>query len=148
MTKLLFTNARLLDNRFAFVAVEGKRISYIGEERPEGEFDRVVDCRGNLLMNGFYNTHCHAAMTLFRGYGEDLPLREWLDTRILPAEDRLDDEKVYYGTLLAIAEMLASGKVEYAETNLNLETNTQVMAQWKYFDATQHKRRRSYIKKL
>ena len=50
--------------------------------------------------------------------------------------------------LVQLTEMLASGKVEYAETNLNLETNTQVMAQWKYFDATQHKRRRSYIKKL
>lgn len=47
-----------------------------------------------------------------------------------------------------LIDMLASGKVEYAETNLNLETNTQVMAQWKYFDATQHKRRRSYIKSL
>ena len=115
MTKLLFTNARLLDNRFAFVAVEGKRISYIGEERPEGQFDRVIDCRGNLLMNGFYNTHCHAAMTLFRGYGEDMPLREWLDTRILPAEDRLDDDKVYYGTLLAIAEMLSSGIVSFSD---------------------------------
>ena len=45
-------------------------------------------------------------------------------------------------------ELLSSGKVDYAETNLNLETNTQVMAQWKYFDATQHKRRRSYIKKI
>ena len=50
--------------------------------------------------------------------------------------------------LVQLTEMLASGKVEYAETNLNLETNTQVMAQWKYFDATQHKRRRSYIKEL
>ena len=47
-----------------------------------------------------------------------------------------------------LIEKLASGKVEYAETNLNLETNTQVMAMWKYFDATQHKRRRSYIKTL
>lgn len=47
-----------------------------------------------------------------------------------------------------LIEKLASGKVEYAETNLNLETNTQVMAMWKYFDATQHKRRRSYIKML
>ncbi len=45
-------------------------------------------------------------------------------------------------------EYLQAGKVEYAETNLNLETNTQVMAQWKYFDATQHKRRRSYIKTI
>ncbi len=45
-------------------------------------------------------------------------------------------------------EYLQSGKVEYAETNLNLETNTQVMAQWKYFDTVQHKRRRCYIKTL
>ena len=45
-------------------------------------------------------------------------------------------------------EYLQSGKVEYAETNLNLETNTQVMAQWKYFDTIQHKRRRCYIKKI
>ena len=50
--------------------------------------------------------------------------------------------------LMQLNEMLSSGKIEYAETNLNLETNTQVMAQWKYFDATQHKRRRSYIKTL
>lgn len=50
--------------------------------------------------------------------------------------------------LWQMTELLASGKVDYAETNLNLETNTQVMAQWKYFDATQHKRRRSYIKKI
>lgn len=50
--------------------------------------------------------------------------------------------------LRQLTEMLASGKIEYAETNLNLETNTQVMAQWKYFDATQHKRRRSYIKTI
>ena len=50
--------------------------------------------------------------------------------------------------LVQLIEILSSGKIEYAETNLNLETNTQVMAQWKYFDATQHKRRRSYIKTL
>ena len=50
--------------------------------------------------------------------------------------------------LWEMIKCLQSGKVEYAETNLNLETNTQVMAQWKYFDATQHKRRRSYIKTI
>lgn len=47
-----------------------------------------------------------------------------------------------------IAEILCSGEVEKCETNLNLETNTQVMAQWKYFNARHHKRRRSYIKKI
>lgn len=45
-------------------------------------------------------------------------------------------------------EYLESGEIEYFETNLNLETNTQVMAQWKYFDAHQHKRRRAYVKKI
>ena len=50
--------------------------------------------------------------------------------------------------LRQLNEILSSGKIEYAETNLNLETNTQVMAQWKYFDSTLHKRRRSYIKTL
>ena len=47
-----------------------------------------------------------------------------------------------------IADMLCSGTVEKCETNLNLETNTAVMAQWKYFNARQHKRRRSYIKNI
>lgn len=50
--------------------------------------------------------------------------------------------------LWEMIKYLQSGKVDYAETNLNLETNTQVMAQWKYFDTTQHKRRRCYIKKI
>ena len=47
-----------------------------------------------------------------------------------------------------MTEYLESGEIDHFETNLNLETNTQVLAQWKYFDATQHKRHRSYIKKI
>ena len=47
-----------------------------------------------------------------------------------------------------MTEYLESGEIERFETNLNLETNIQVMSQWKYFDAEQHKRRRSYIKIL
>ena len=50
--------------------------------------------------------------------------------------------------LQKMTEYLESGEIEHFETNLNLETNTQVMAQWKYFDAEQHKKRRSYLKKL
>jgi hypothetical protein len=47
-----------------------------------------------------------------------------------------------------LQDILTSGKVEYLETNLNLETNGNIQAQWKYFNSIQHKRRRSYIKKL
>ena len=44
--------------------------------------------------------------------------------------------------------MLEKHNIEYCETNLNLETNVQVMAQWKYFNARHHKRRRAYIKNI
>ena len=47
-----------------------------------------------------------------------------------------------------LLDFVANGEIEYCETNLNLETNTQVMSQWKYFNARQHKRRRAYIKDI
>lgn len=97
------------------VAVCGDTISSVTEEMPEGKFDRVIDGKNNLLSPGFYNTHCHAAMTLFRGYGEDLPLQKWLNERILPAEDRLTNPSVYWGTMLSIAEMIASGVVSFSD---------------------------------
>ena len=66
-------------------------------------------------MPAFYNAHCHAAMTLFRGYGEDLPLRRWLDEKILPAEEKLNFRRVYYGSKLAIAEMIRNGVVSFSD---------------------------------
>lgn len=115
MKTLLFQNATLLDGSTAFVAVEGAVITYIGAEKPEGVFDRVIDCRGNLLMPGLYNTHCHSPMILFRGYGEDMALQDWLEKRIYPAEDRLSPEKVRAASLLAIAEMLRGGTVSFSD---------------------------------
>lgn len=98
------------------VCVDGSRIVAVGAEIPE-DFcaEETVDCREDLLIPAFYNTHCHAAMTLFRGYGEDLPLQRWLDERILPAEDRLSDRSVRIGTRLAIAEMLRGGIASFSD---------------------------------
>ncbi len=118
--KILFQNATLLPE-YGFgdtpvqVLVEDKKIASITKELPFVHADEIVDCKGNLLMPAFYNTHCHAAMTLFRGYGEDLPLQRWLDERILPAEDRLNRQNVKIASLLAIAEMLAAGIVSFSD---------------------------------
>ena len=97
------------------VLIENKRIASITKEMPDTTGVEVVDAKGNLLMPGFYNAHTHAAMTLFRGYGEDLPLQRWLDERILPAEDRLNYENVTVATRLAIAEMLKGGTVSFSD---------------------------------
>ena len=64
---------------------------------------------------------------------------------ILPEYQNAGINAVIIDSLLG---MLEEGKVEKCETNLNLETNTAVQAQWKYFSARQHKRRRSYIKTI
>lgn len=122
--KILFKNARLLPEMMpegtrpedaVCVVVTDDRITYVGVSEIEDTFDRVIDCNENLLMPAFYNAHCHAAMTLFRGYGEDLPLRRWLDEKILPAEEKLNFRRVYYGSKLAIAEMIRNGVVSFSD---------------------------------
>ena len=52
------------------VTVDGHTIESITREMPDAAHAEVVDCKGNLLIPAFYNAHSHAAMTLFRGYGE------------------------------------------------------------------------------
>jgi 5-methylthioadenosine/S-adenosylhomocysteine deaminase len=74
-----------------------------------GAVDRVIDATGLHLFPGLRNGHTHAAMTLFRGWGDDMDLMPWLETRIWPAEARLTEEDVYAGTRLALLEMIRSG---------------------------------------
>ena len=114
MTTLL-KNFRLADGTGANAVVRGARFEYVGAECPDGEYDTVKDCGGGLLIPAFYNTHCHAAMTLFRGYGDELPLDRWLNERIFPAEDRLTPEATYWASLLACAEMLRGGTVSFSD---------------------------------
>ncbi|MGB0845214.1 MAG: TRZ/ATZ family hydrolase [Thiolinea sp.] len=72
--------------------------------------EHTLDLNGQVLLPGFINAHTHAAMALLKGLADDLPLMEWLEQHIWPAEGRLaDSEFVYDGTLLAIAEMIRSG---------------------------------------
>ena len=97
------------------VTVENRKITEITEKMPNTTGCEVVDCRGDLLIPAFYNAHCHAAMTLFRGYGEDLPLQRWLEERIFPAEDRLTHQSVYVASKLAIAEMLRNGIASFSD---------------------------------
>ena len=116
----LIRNVKLLGeygfgDKIVSVIVENGKYSYIGEAEPRIAVDEVIDGKGNLLIPAFYNTHCHAAMTLFRGYGEDLPLDRWLNEKIFPAEDRLTNKSVNVATKLAIAEMLANGIASFSD---------------------------------
>ncbi len=112
----LFTNvtALLMDEasttlRYGYVAVEGSKISYVGPNRPQGDFDQIIDCTGKVMMPGFVNAHTHIPMTLMRGYGGGHDLQSWLNDFIFPAEDKWDDRAIAAATGLGLAEMIASG---------------------------------------
>ncbi len=87
------------------IEIEGNKIVRIGKNI-EGE---SYNAEGKLILPGLVNTHTHLAMTLLRGYADDLPLNEWLENYIWPAESKLKGEDVYYGGLLGIVEMIKSG---------------------------------------
>lgn len=94
-----------------YILINGNRIEQLGEGEYTGtqSIDQVIDAAGKVVMPGLINTHGHAAMALLRGYADDLPLMEWLETKCWPIEDKLTAEDVYWGSQLAILEMLKTG---------------------------------------
>ena len=117
-----FTNARILtmtegeDIFEGELWVEGSKITYVGKAKSQEEadnsqvrFDRTIDCEKNLLMPGFKNAHTHSGMTLMRSYADNLPLQEWLETKIFPLEAKMSDEDCALLTKLAVLEYLSSG---------------------------------------
>jgi 5-methylthioadenosine/S-adenosylhomocysteine deaminase len=103
----------VLDGESVSLRAEGGRIAGLGAGVAPRQGDDVIDAGGMALVPGLVNGHTHAAMTLFRGYGDDLPLMQWLEEKIWPAEARLDSEDVYWGTRLACAEMIRTGTVRF-----------------------------------
>ncbi len=114
----------LVNQETVDIVIEGNRISAIGphaarqsnlgvnaEKTANGSHvaHTVIDGHGKAAFPGMVNCHTHAAMSLFRGYGDDLPLQQWLGEKIWPNEKNLDDEIVYWGSRLACLEMIKSG---------------------------------------
>jgi 5-methylthioadenosine/S-adenosylhomocysteine deaminase len=81
------------------VAIERDRILSVGNVPVQFEADEVIDGREHLALPAFFNAHCHAAMTLERGWAEDLPFDRWLNEKIWVAESALEED-VYWGAAL------------------------------------------------
>lgn len=110
-------NNQILEN--CALAIDAERIIGI---YPQAEAAKRFDARkieqlnDHIVMPGLVNAHGHAAMSLLRGYADDLPLRPWLENHIWPAESRhVSEEFVRDGTMLAMAEMIASGTTCFAD---------------------------------
>ena len=107
---MLFEDIRILDQDFnmvehCWVGTVDDRIAYVGTcppENPEAYGEKYAGTN-RLLMPGFFNAHAHSPMTILRGYGEALPLQEWLNDRIWPFEAKMTPEDNYWGTVLALS---------------------------------------------
>ncbi|MBL4851552.1 MAG: TRZ/ATZ family hydrolase [Gammaproteobacteria bacterium] len=105
------TNDQSLDHH-AVIIDNGRILSILSSDKAKQQFqsNNVVELKHHALIPGLINTHTHAAMNLFRGMADDLPLMTWLNEHIWPAEQKwVDKNFIHDGSMLAIVEMLRGG---------------------------------------
>lgn len=106
------------------IAINDDRLHYVGraDGLPAGwQADTVIEAGDMVALPGLVNAHTHAAMTLLRSYADDLPLKQWLEEKIWPREDRLEREDIYWGSKLALLEMIRSGTTTFADMYFHMD---------------------------
>lgn len=104
----ILINDVLLDGRTQDIFLEDGVIREISDNCIR-KADKVINGKYKAALPSFINGHTHAAMTLFRGYADDMPLQHWLEGKIWPLEEKLTEEDVYWGAKLACLEMIKNG---------------------------------------
>jgi 5-methylthioadenosine/S-adenosylhomocysteine deaminase len=109
----LTVTGAVFDGEVVGVRCAGGAILELGPEVTAAAGDETLDAAGAPLVAPLLNGHTHAAMTLFRGYGGNLPLMRWLQEKIWPIEAKLEAEDVYWGARLACMEMIRTGTTRF-----------------------------------
>lgn len=102
--------------------IEENKIVEISQNNINVEADTEIDASGQIIIPGLINTHTHLPMTLLRGYGDDMVLSEWLQTRIWPVEAKLTADTVKTGSELGLLEMMQSGTTTFFDMYFFEET--------------------------
>ena len=92
-------------------------------------FEEVVHANGMVAIPGLINTHAHTPMVLMRGLGEDVPLDRWFNEYIWPLENNLQEEDVYWGMMLGLAEMIRAGVTSVADHYFFMDRGAQAVEQ-------------------
>jgi len=113
VSTLFVSNARFHGERVGLRCAADGTIGDLGPEVAPRHGEETLDAAGQVLVPPLVNGHTHAAMTLFRGSGGELPLMPWLEERIWPVEAKLEAEDVYWGARLACLEFIRSGTTRF-----------------------------------
>jgi 5-methylthioadenosine/S-adenosylhomocysteine deaminase len=112
------------------VTIEDDRIRDVGSTEEikarYGELDQVIDGRGMIVCPGFVNAHTHMFQCLLRGLGDDLELHDWLVHAIRPITGLLEDDDLYYATLISGIEMVKTGSTSVIDNHTQNTSETGV----------------------
>ena len=115
---ILCLDKEFSEYRHGLVLIRNNKIEYVGEESDAPTYRAInkVDCQGGLVLPCFINGHSHAAMSLFRGMGNDKPLDTWLRDYMWPAEAKFaNPDNVYLGSMVSAIEMVRSGTGAFSD---------------------------------
>ena len=128
MGSLLIKNV-LLDGKKTDILIEGNRFGSLAA--PAGTVaDTVLEAEGMAILPPFYNTHTHAAMSLLRGYADDMPLQKWLTDYIWPFENKMTRQDIREGSRLAVREMIRTGSVFFSDMYFDIEETIEVVQEY------------------
>lgn len=111
------------------VKVIGRNISYIGPDSQDSSELIVINGKGKVLMPGLVNAHTHTPMTLLRSYADDMALHTWLYEHIFVVEAKLTAQDVFWGSQLALLEMIAGGTTCFADMYYFIDKIAEATAQ-------------------
>ena len=112
------------------ILINNETIEKVDKNIDIKDYDKLIDATGKVVMPGLINTHTHIPMSIFRDTLDGYGLQEWLNDRIWPMEDKLNEEDIYYASLLSCIEMIKTGTTcfndQYFMTNAIISAATKV----------------------
>ncbi len=96
------------------ILIDNDRIAGIGDIPEDFHAGKIIDGTNHFAIPGFVNAHTHTSMTLLRSYRDDMALMDWLHS-IWPIEDKMTPDDIYWGAMLAMAEMIRTGTTTFAD---------------------------------
>ena len=128
MDDILIKNV-LLFGKKKNVLIKGKRFASLSAPA-DATARKVIDGSGMAILPPFYNTHTHAAVTLLRGYADDMQLQQWLHQYIWPFEEKLTASLIRKGSRIAAREMIKSGTVFFSDMYFDIEETIDIVRKY------------------
>jgi 5-methylthioadenosine/S-adenosylhomocysteine deaminase len=109
------------------IDIRDDHIEAVGEPLKKRAPEHIIEAEGALAIPGLVNTHTHVAMGLLRNYADDMSLMSWLTDKIFPAEGKMTEEDVYWGSMLGIGEMIRSGVTTFADMYFHMDKTAEAV---------------------